>query len=484
MKSIRNHASVARGWLLVMFGVVSPSWLVSCGQAPESSLVSDTGSSTDADVVQIPIADVPTVGGDDVDGGSVDVDGRADVDAGGADGLGTLCDDESDCVLPLTCVFPDVGAPTGVCTSACTETADCPSGWRCYTLTDSGSDAVRQCLPENLCIDGDGDGYGWGGGCGGRDCDDTLDTINPAADELCNALDDDCDGRIDDNSIEDRTDCDTGFTGACAVGRNSCTNGTLDCVPVESTEVELCDALDNDCDGQVDEGDVCAGEPCCFGDSCLGVCGEATTAADGSCAAPESWGDDVCDGLDNDCDGVVDNAVPNEGVACAAEAPGLCAAGQIACREAGLVCIAASPSTESCDAADNDCDGEIDEDGVCGVTPCCFGDDCDGVCGVSILADDGTCEAPAAYGAEVCDGLDNDCNGLVDDAIAEEGTPCATGAPGVCFAGRAVCVSGDLQCEADVLASAEICDGLDNDCDGTPDDDDACTGEPCCFADL
>jgi hypothetical protein len=442
MNSIRNHASAAHSLLLVLFGVVGASWLVSCGQAPENSVVSDTGASTDADVGEIPIADVPTVGGDDVDAGVGADAGRADVDAGGADGLGTLCDDDSDCELPLTCVFPDVGAPTGVCTSACTEDVDCPAGWRCYTLTDSGSDAVRQCLPENLCIDGDGDGYGWGGGCRGRDCDDTLETINPAADELCNALDDDCDGRIDDNSIEDRTDCDTGFTGACAAGRNSCTSGTLDCVPVESTEVELCDALDNDCDGQVDEGDVCAGEPCCFGDSCLGVCGEATTAADGSCATPESWGDDVCDGLDNDCDGAVDNAVPNEGVACAADAPGLCAAGQIACREAGLVCIAASPSTESCDAADNDCDGEIDEDGVCGVTPCCFGDDCDGVCGVSILADDGTCEAPAAYGAEVCDGLDNDCNGLVDDAIAEEGTPCATGAPGVCFAGRAVCVSG------------------------------------------
>jgi hypothetical protein len=79
--------------------------------------------------------------------------------------------------------------------------------------------------------------------------------------------------------------------------------------------------------------------------------------------------------------------------------------------------------------------------------------------------------------ADVCDGIDNDCDGEVDEEFASQG--CVTGAPGICAAGTTLCEDGAERCEADLLPEVEICDdGLDNDCDGAADVDDAasCTG--------
>src|SRR5262249_17873919 len=69
---------------------------------------------------------------------------------------------------------------------------------------------------------------------------------------------------------------------------------------------------------------------------------------------------------------------------------------------------------------------------------------------------------------EVCDGIDNDCNGAVDDGVMNVGTPCGTNV-GECKQGVLQCNAGMLTCVGGVFPTMEVCDGKDNDCDGTID---------------
>jgi MYXO-CTERM domain-containing protein len=136
----------------------------------------------------------------------------------------------------------------------------------------------------------------------------------------------------------------------------------------------------------------------------------------------------------------------------------------------GDACPPCTPFAEICDGADNDCDEQVDE--AVGGADCLTGDL--GVCGEGVeVCENGelVCRADAVPSVELCDGLDNDCDGLVDDETIGDGQGCATGLPGICARGAALCVDGsDPICQPDAAAGEEVCDGLDNDCDGTIDD--------------
>jgi hypothetical protein len=231
-------------------------------------------------------------------------------------------------------------------------------------------------------------------------------------------------------------------------------------------------------------GFVCApvGERCCVdadaddhgvGIGCRGLdCDDANPEAN-------AGEDEICDGADNDCDGTSDEDNPGGGVRCVSE----CGEGSTVCTSGTITCEPINPITaEVCDGRDNDCDARVDEgpagDGTA-MTQDCYtgagGTEDVGICRGGVQ----TC-AGGSFGAcvgqilpdstDVCDGLDNDCRNGVDDGDPGGGFDCSVPGAGICATGHTHCVDGDVQCVSDVTPQTEICDDLDNDCDGTIND--------------
>ena len=215
-------------------------------------------------------------------------------------------------------------------------------------------------------------------------------------------------------------------------------------------------------------------------------------------------GVEICDGVDNNCNGLVDEGfnLQSDAANCGqcgnvcsfAHATGRCQQGQC-----GFTCLpgyvdldgrpengceqACTPSNngiEICDGKDNDCNGLVD-DAATDVGQACGGNGCQpGV--LTCIAGAPVCVGAGQASQEVCDGRDNDCNGLIDESDPNLGKPCyPTGAigcslqtgtcTGQCRLGGWVCTAGTLVCAGAVTPQLEVCDGKDNDCDGSVDED-------------
>ena len=341
--------------------------------------------------------------------------------------------------------------------------------------------------------------------------------------EVCDGIDNDCNGLVDDlaracypdgsvGCVYDATAKVWSCVGACRAGMQACSHGAWQpCVGAVTPASEIaCDGLDNNCDGRVDENDpppvagcFLAGAAGCDATSgtCIGECalGHLACAANKmglSCAGARLPVPELCNGKDDDCDGLVDEDFPTLGQPCNQQS---CqGAGQFVCNASGtgVECsvTAAGPTPEICDGRDNDCDGLIDEapgpgePAMPGVGIACGSNVGECKSGVSTCAGGKIVCSAVGPSPEVCDGKDNDCNGSIDDGLVVPGDICnpigmSPGQPmkGDCRPGAFVCRGSEgWVCSGGRGPAPEICDGRDNDCDGEIDNNASCSAGYLC----
>ena len=293
---------------------------------------------------------------------------------------------------------------------------------------------------NTIGYDDDGDGQTEIDG----DCDDAEPSVYYGATETCDGVDEDCDTIIDNDTLcyDDDQDGYTEQDGDCDDYQPGSYPGN----------VEVADGIDNNCDGNIDEGTMFFdddGDCFCEDLPCYGsITANCSTLADGDCndisivvfpGAPET-----CNSIDEDCDGVADNDPidpltwyydgdgdlrgdpGNQTLACTQPANYVSNAND--CNDSEPLAWTSAP--EVCDGVDNDCDNQTDEN----VTTTYYRDlDSDGYGSVNQSME--ACTVPNGYVAnandcndscnscypgspESCDGVDNNCDGAIDEINA------------------------------------------------------------------
>ena len=469
--------------------------------------------------------------------------------------LVTLNSDAENCgACGAACDFPNA---LPVCIGGECRITSCEPGWgNIDGVLSNGCETP--CEPSNggveACDDLD------------NDCDGQVDEGFNVNNDVLNCGE--C-GRVCDLANANDVNCLSGrcVVLACDEGylnlNNDAADGCEYACEVTNNGVEICDGLDNDCNGLIDEEVGLPPIQCRADGVCRGLRAVCRGAEGWVCPYPEVYnadGEVLCDSLDDDCDGEIDEDFADLGSRCDGEDDDLCTTGLVVCAEDGdgTVCQGDAPKFEACDGLDNDCDGDVDEDfdltsdaancgrcgnsctannvegmceeGRCVITGCeegsydlngnpvdgceylctpsgdevCDGadNDCDGAFDEGVVPTEtclaeGVCEniRPRCMGAmgfvcpyppshepnqEMrCDGLDNDCDGMVDESFADLNQPCDGDDADQCADGVLLCnADGDgTRCSDDDDSSAERCDGFDNDCDGLVDEDFDLTGD-------
>jgi formylglycine-generating enzyme required for sulfatase activity len=415
----------------------------------------------------------------------------------------------------------DATDPWGLSTGA--ERVMRGSGWQMYPRDISAANRsrnpmstsgvwygfrlARTAVATTWYADADADGYGdassplqsliqpSGYVADATDCDDSDSSAHPNADELCDGADNDCDGAADEGDAIDTTtwyaDADSDGYGAAGSTIEACTqpsgyvgyDSATDCddssAAIHPAALESCDAVDNDCDGAVDEDDAIDASTW-FADADgdgHGASGTGelactqpahTVATDDDCDDGDAQvypsADEYCDSIDNDCDGTVDEDESLDASTWFADADGDGYGGSTSTTTACSQPAGHYPDLDDCDDAraaihpgvvevcddlDNDCDGDVDEDATDALT---WYADADGDGFGDPLTSTQACEAPSGYLAD-----DTDCDDQDPDMHPATVETCENGTVDVCpdqsSDALAACMSGiiDVVVDADVM---------------------------------